>query len=182
MRSLPGSMCMGEKLTSVFDLIIKFGRAENPIASSFYHFTSVFSNNPLAPSIPMIQFMSRMFVLARGSARYAADIGLSTINDEDLIVDSGVGYGNTRTLTAPEFELLYGSMYSSHTCPNTMIQVPYYMPQLFIPTTPILSGSYGWTSFRPVGATFWSRSRAIFNTHQAAGPDFMFAYLVPPPM
>lgn len=173
---------MGEKLSSVYDLIIKFGRAENPIASSMYHFSSVFSNNPLAPSVPTIQFMSRMFVLARGSARYAADIGLATITDEDLIVDSGPGFGNTRTLTMAEFDILYGSLYSSFTCPNTMIQIPYYMPQLFIPTTPTLTGAYGWNTFQPIGATFRSRSRTIFNTHQAAGPDFMFAYLVPPPI
>jgi hypothetical protein len=180
--SVPGKMVMGEELSSVTQIIQKYGRMVNNLGSANTFSFSIYAPRLSTISIPAIQFLSRMYVLQRGSVRYCSDLG---INSHAARPDITQNFGPDLVTTTPftstvnSIEQIYGAARSTQECPNSIISIPFYSPQNFYPVS-------GINSFAPTlpdfpGATFFSRNVNVFNCFVAAGPDFMFGYLIPPP-
>lgn len=170
---------MGESLSSVAQLISKFGRIINATASSQNFFFSVFSRNPNQVTLPTIQHLSRMYVLQRGSAIYNSDLAMNSIAPlSTLTTQIGPSFGRTQTLSSSQFD--YGMFFSTLSTPNAMIEIPYYSTQLFQLVDGIQNLSYANNLTLP-GALYYSRNMNIYNGYVAPGKDFMFAYLIPPP-
>lgn len=181
--SVPGRMNMGESLTSISDLIHKFGRMENNTASANgFHF-SIFSPNISLTIIPAIQFLSYMYVLQRGSAKYCSDVNYTSGNTTELLQSFGPQLGRTERKPLLDLDniMTYGQAHSTRSCPNSMINIPYYSTDTFYPVTG--QNGYAPSDDTPYpGASMHSRNANIFNGYVSAGTDFMFAYLIPPPI
>jgi len=170
--SVPGTMVMGERLTSIKDWIQKmaFGAAAGSLANStfftFYHNDAPNLNTPVVTS-HMMHF-SRMFVISRGSVRYAPFL-YSASTRIAPVEQYMVGFN-----TNASFDLRYGLLVVRSATPNSMIQVPFYAINTFLPTKAS-------TSFTNVPTATASGATAVSSSwFYGAGDDFMFAYLVPP--
>lgn len=168
---------MGEKLSSVSDLIQKFGRMVNATGSANGFFWSYYSNFNTNPTLlPHMIFLADMYVLHRGSVRYAPDLGINAPIYTEINTDVGPHLGQTLRdpigVTTPILQ--FGRFKSTLTCPNTMLQVPFYSQDVFYPTN-------GTGAFDPAvrddfpGMYVFSRNVNVFNAYIAAGPDFMYS-------
>lgn len=127
--SVPSHMAMGETLVSVRDWVVKLGLVQRtralPTAKLHY---SVFGQEPMSGSA--FALMQSMFVVQRGSVRYAA-----VLLDESAlpipVYAVGPGYADG---------ILYSAVQVRDAAPNSIIQVPYYCKLNFVPTQLSVTG------------------------------------------
>lgn len=169
---------MGESLHSVHDLIVKYQRVRDNSQNSRYWFISAYSPHSSIIGNPTLWFLSRMYVFMRGSVKYAVEHGYGVVSSATFPTFSGPQFGSTGAYVA-ELPAIYGALHTTRILPNCMIHVPYYEHSLFIPTTP--AGEFSFPAYEALGASYTSPGQDIYNGFMAAGGDFMFAYLVPPP-
>lgn len=172
-HSVPGKMVMGEKLSSVSQLLQKFATFSNDTGVVMNRQYCVFTNSALNGPVSSshIAFLSRMFVLMRGSFRYAPIAYTSAVQTTPT-TEYTVGPSILGEIgTVP----LYGNLVVRTTTPNAMLEVPWYSDEIFA-----LTDSPNSNMILPA-AIADSRASASIYCFAAAGKDFMLAYLVPPP-
>nr|QXV86373.1 capsid protein [Dicistroviridae sp.] len=178
-RSVPGKMVMGESLKSVAHLLQKMALINTTTATAQKRIMTVFKNSGTqagAPAIPdpysHLPYLSRMFVIMRGSVRYAP-LAYTTADQATPVNEYSVGpciWSDTNSLTIPEF----GSLIVRAPTPNAMIEIPWYSDQIFTTTDSNNPGRF------PAVITT-ARVPMSLSWYAGAGKDFMLAYLVPPP-
>jgi hypothetical protein len=171
--SVPGHMNMGEKLTSIKQMITKFAFGQLSTTTAPYSRLGWFESGIDAPTVTShMKFLSAMYVYSRGSVKYAAIAftdSATTIPVETY--DVYPTFSEIPTASDPFF----GQLVVTPATPNAMIQVPYCSELLFYTTyTTALSGP------RPMASAAVRKAHTI-RWYYAAGPDFMMGYLIPPP-
>lgn len=186
-HSVPSKMLMGENLTSVSHLLQKMAlivsgtaMATTAVASMFVPSTLTSVAGPIGPD-PLSNYgwLSRMFVINRGSYRYAW-LGYTIAARGTTIEEYFVG----PTTTTDPFTGFpgYGALVVRSSTPNAIHEVPWYSTALFNVTTPSdLVPQLGPTEVSFPGSKFFTRTAAVADCYAGLGEDFMLAYLVPPP-
>lgn len=167
--SVPGAMSMGERISSVRDMLLKKSNIRNAVTTSATSYASVYASFGAVNSSAFVQ-MSRMYLFARGAVKYAVFISNPRFGMYDAYdIAPGMSFLTSGAL---------GVVQVTSACPNAMITVPYYTNRLFHTTAPPTEQ----VNYPEVGAHVRSGVEEHTYTFWAsAGNDFMFGYLIPPP-
>nr|UXD80106.1 putative structural polyprotein [Myrmica rubra picorna-like virus 7] len=180
-HSVPGKMVMGEKLTSVSDLVQKMALARTVSGSNLLQFSAftdgfLFNTVQTAPeNATHMAYLALMYVIMRGAVRYAAT-AYTASNLQTPVPEIFVGpaiLGDASPTGYP----VYGSLSVRNVTPNSMMSVPWYSPDLFA-----LTRSPNNSLTLPAYTTQCRSNGAFTSWWYGAGKDFMFAYLIPPPI
>lgn len=182
--SVPGGMVMGERLTSITDLIKKMALADRPaitgptantFAFSLYRAGVSIGTYPRAKS--HLYFLRELFVAMKGALRYAAVL----YQDETRSFPLGeyqVGIApiaNEATANGQHF----GALVVRSSTPNAILQVPFYYPDVFASTRP--GAAITLDRAGPAVTVSSSLNNTYPTFWYGAGDDFSYSYLVPPP-
>jgi hypothetical protein len=171
--SVPGLTNMGEKLTSVRQMIQKFALGVNNStlnsSTGFGFYEPTAATRPIATS--HMKHIGTMYLFSRGSVRYAALAYTDSTQTVPLDVYN-VGIATSDMVTSTQY---FGQLVVRSSTPNAMIQVPYYTPLIFQPT-----GLDAISTPRPIATCIANKAHTSV-WYYAAGDDFMFGYLIPPP-
>jgi hypothetical protein len=177
--SLPGKMCMGEKITSVNQACSKHTIHSQVTAStSSFSRTWYATAGTAAPSPNChMSVWSNMFVFSRGTVKYA----FTAYEQPSNMPVNELRIGINQDTTNPQYPQL-GFFVSRREQANTMIEVPYYARFLFY-----YGASTGLSELFDNVPSAWSQvygsaaTSFAYTTWMAPGRDFHFAYIICPP-
>jgi hypothetical protein len=181
--SVPSAMVMGERLTTVRQLVQKMA----PMTSRYYGTTTARAS--IKETVYSfggshnchIKYLSSMYVGMRGAVRYASvayTVETATTIPTIMLDQYEVGptvLESAGTVISSTEE--FGSLVVRPQTPNSIINVPFYTWATFIPTS---NTTLVTSLIKPGVTTDVNAGPVIVRTYVGAGDDFMFGYLIPP--
>lgn len=184
--SVPSKMTMGESLTNIHQFMRKMAYATSsttPATTTPSGSITFYSQPQLGDDTMHMNWLANMFVVSRGSVRYA---GIVTSNTGVVFdrFDVGPSLSMIASTAFSANNLVFGYLQVRIPTPNSMVQVPYYSNVLFHPTKLSITAAANMESVSPGYGMRGFPAASVATSFRywiGAGDDFMFAYLIPPP-